>query len=457
MSNLRVYNTLTKDLEEFVPLHEKNVNIFVCGPTVYDFPHLGHAKTYTQFDFIVRYLRQQGYKVYYLQNITDIDDKIIQRAAERDMQWDKLAREFEAIYLEDMKALHNVSVNKYARATDYISQIVGQVKTLVNKGFGYQTDDGIYYEIAKFHEYGKLSGRTNLKEEDSISRVDDGREKKGWNDFCLWKASKLGEPSWNTELGPGRPGWHIEDTAITETHFGPQYDIHGGAVDLIFPHHEAEIAQMEAASGKKPLVKYWLHTGFLNVNTQKMSKSLGNFKTIRDALAKYDYRVLRFFFISSHYRASIDYNDAVLEQAKNTIKRIDDFVFNIDPNYDDAEDGDVISKLETGVIEDLNNDFNTPQAFAKIFDFLRTQNLKGKSGKCTLALFKEFNSFLDIMDFEHGQDQLDDELQSLIEKREYYRNNKDFATADAIRTQLLEKGIEIYDTKDGVRWKKITS
>jgi len=457
MGNLRVYNTLTKEIEEFRPLHEKNVSLFVCGPTVYDFPHLGHAKTYTQFDFIVRYLRWQGYNVYYLQNITDIDDKIIQRALERKIQWKELAQEFEAIYLEDMNALHNVSANKYARATDYISQIVNQVKTLLNKGFGYQTADGIYYEITKFLEYGKLSGRTNLKEEDSVSRVDDSRDKRSWNDFCLWKASKPDEPYWVTELGAGRPGWHIEDTAITETHFGPQYDVHGGAVDLIFPHHEAEIAQMEAASGKKPLVKYWLHTGFLNVETQKMSKSLGNFRTIREALANYEYRVLRFFFISSHYRASIDYNDAVLEQAKNTVKRIDDFIFSIDPNYDDKEDDAKIANLRTGVINDLNNDFNTPQAFAKIFDFLRTQNLKGKSGKRTLDLFREFNIFLDIMSFENGYDKLNDQLRELIEKREYYRINKDYAAADAIRTKLLAEGIQIYDTSEGVKWKKVTT
>jgi cysteinyl-tRNA synthetase len=456
MNNVQVYNTLTKRVEKFKPLQDERVNFFVCGPTVYDFPHLGHAKTYTQFDFIVRYLRWQGYDVYYLQNITDIDDKIIRRAAERNISWENLAREFEAIYLEDMTALHNVSVNKYARATDHISAIVKQVNTLMDKGLGYRTSDGIYFEIAKFPEYGKLSGRNNLREEDAVSRVDDGRDKKGWNDFCLWKTSKPDEPYWDTELGSGRPGWHIEDTAITETYFGPQYDVHGGAVDLIFPHHEAEIAQMEAASGKKPLVKYWFHTGFLNVNSQKMSKSLGNFKTIREALDNYDYRVLRFFFISSHYRASIDYNGEVLEQAKNTVKRIDEFVFNIDPSYDDIEDKETIANFKGRVIKELNNDFNTPRAFAEIFDFFRIQNLKGKSGQRTLAFLRELNSFLDIMIFEDKQGQPDDEIRLLIEKREYYRKNKDFEMADAVRIQLLVKGIQVYDTKNGIRWKKIT-
>ena len=452
MASIRVYNTLSKNIDDFHSMQEGKINLFVCGPTVYDFPHLGHGKTYTQFDFIVRYLRWRGFDVYYLQNITDIDDKIIQRASERNASWDVLSREYEAIYLDDMSALHNNSVNKYARATDHISQITNQVKVLLEKGYAYHTDDGIYYEIAKFPEYGKLSGRTDLREEDAVSRIDESSGKRGWNDFCLWKVSKTGEPSWETELGSGRPGWHIEDTAITETHFGSQYDVHGGAVDLIFPHHEAEIAQMEAASGKKPLVRYWIHTGFLNVNSEKMSKSLGNFLTIREALAKYDYRVLRYFFISSHYRAPIDYNETVLEQAKSALKRIDEFVFNIDRNHDDEDNKDAIENLRGRVIEELDNDFNTPKAFAAIFDSIRVQNIKGKSGILTLNLFKEFNEFLDIMRFDY--DEVDTKITSLIEKREQYRKSKEFDKADAIRKQLLEIGVDLYDTKDGVKWKK---
>ena len=372
-------NTLTKKTEELKPITEGKVNFFVCGPTVYDYPHLGHAKAYIQFDFIVKYLRYCGYEVNYIQNITDIDDKIINRAREKGVTWDQLAREFESIYIEDMKALGNSSVTKYARATDYINEIVKQVKVLMEKGFAYQISDGVYYEVAKFADYGKLSGRTELQAEDSVSRVDENKEKRGWNDFCLWKFNKEGEPFWETELGKGRPGWHIEDTAITETIFGPQYDIHGGGVDLIFPHHEAEIAQMEAASGLKPLVRYWLHIGFLNINSSKMSKSKGNFKTIREALEKYNFRILRFLFLGSHYRSAMDFTETILEQTKNSLKRIQDFIDKIDISVDSLEEKRVVDELREKINLSLSNDFDTPTAFATLFEFIRSQNSKGVS------------------------------------------------------------------------------
>lgn len=450
---LRIYNTISKSIETFEPMRDNQVNFFVCGPTVYDYSHLGHAKTYTQFDFIVKYLRWRGYQVFYLQNITDLDDKIIRRAQEKGVSWQSLAREFEQAYYEDMQALHNTAVNRFARATDYIEQIIAQVQVLFDKGYAYQTSDGVYFEIARFPDYGKLSGRTDVDAEDAVSRIDESPEKRGWNDFCLWKASKPGEPSWDSPFGPGRPGWHIEDTAITETFFGPQYDIHGGAIDLIFPHHEAEIAQMEAASGRKPLVRYWMHTGFLNINAMKMSKSLGNFKTIRDVLATYDYRTLRYFFISSHYRATIEFTEAVLEQARNSIKRIDEFVFNIDPDYDDVEaEGDVMD-LKNRVIEALDEDFNTPRAIAAIFDFIRNQNARGKSGRRVNQLFRDLNQFLEFMNFTSAS--LEAEIQALIDQRQAFRAQKDFTKADEIRDRLAAMGIQLYDTKEGVRWRKI--
>ncbi len=228
---MKIFNTLSRKKEEFIPINKNKVDFFVCGPTVYDYAHIGHAKTNTQFDFIVKYLRYKGYRVNYLQNITDIDDKIIVRAKERGIEWKSLAREFEGYFKEDMLSLHNDAVTTFARATDYIDQIVKQVKVLMKKGFAYQISDGIYYEVSKFKDYGKLSGRKELQENDAVSRIDQNEEKKAWNDFCLWKFSKEGEPFWETEIGKGRPGWHIEDTAITETFFGPQYDVHGGAVD----------------------------------------------------------------------------------------------------------------------------------------------------------------------------------------------------------------------------------
>lgn len=444
---------MSRQVSELVPMKDKKINFFVCGPTVYDFSHLGHAKTYTQFDFIVKYLRWTGFDVNYLENITDIDDKIIQRAADRKISWRQLADDFEKIYFEDMQALHNTAVTKFARATDYVPQIVDQVKRMIDKGLAYQVPDGSwYFEIAKFGDYGKLSGRTELKENDGVSRIDNSDFKRGWNDFCLWKSSKEGEPSWDTELGKGRPGWHIEDTAITEAEFGAQYDIHGGAVDLIFPHHEAEITQMESVSGRVPLVRYWMHTGFLNINSQKMSKSLGNFKTIRDLLAKYDYRVLRFFFISNHYRAAVDFSDAALEQAKNSLARIDEFIFNkVDANFDDAGDGAAVEDAKNKFHEALANDLNTPQAFAVLFEFIRAQNMKEKSGRRTFEFLNQINSFCDFMKFDAAKS--NEFIEPLLKERDAARVNKDFAKSDEIRDRLLAMGVKIYDTKEGTKYR----
>lgn len=433
MSSLKIYNTLSRKIEEFVPIDGNKVNLFVCGPTVYDFAHIGNAKTYTQFDFIVRYLRFRGYDVLYLQNITNIDDKIIKRAAERGISWDKLASEYEEKYYEEMKSLHNISVTKYARATDYIEQIVKQVKTLEEKGFAYKTTDGIYYNISKFKDYGKLSGRTEADRDAGVSRIDESLDKKNKNDFCLWKFS----PFWKTELGEGRPGWHIEDTAITESFFGPQYDIHGGAVDLIFPHHEAEIAQMEAASGKIPLVHYWIHCAFLNLNSSKMSKSRGNFIIAREAVEKYGYRLLRFFFISNHYRTTLDFNEDVLIQAKGALDRLDEFVSKIDINMEYN-----VEELKTEVIKNLDNDFDTPRAMATIFDFIR--NNQGKAGKNTYAFFQELNSIFDFFEFNK---ETPEEIKMLLKEREKLRGEKKFAEADKIREEIEKHGYDVKDNK----------
>lgn len=445
-------NTLTKKTEEFVPINGNKVNFFVCGPTVYDFPHLGHAKAYIQFDFIVKYLRYRGYEVTYVNNITDIDDKIIQRAVEKGISWEELAREYEAIFLEDMAALKVDSVTKYARATDYIGQIVKQVKVLMDKGFAYQISGGIYFEVAKFLDYGKLSGRTELKENDAVSRVDENKEKKGWNDFCLWKFFKEGEPFWETELGKGRPGWHIEDTAITETLFGPQYDVHGGAVDLIFPHHEAEIAQMEAASGLKPLVRYWLHVGFLNIDSQKMSKSKGNFKTIRQVLADYDYKVIRFLFLGSHYRSSMDFSEKTLTQAKNSLRRLQDFVNNIDMSVENLEEKAKVDVLSSAVNEALGNDLDTPTAFAMIFEFVRKQNSAGTSGKYVYDYFVEINQFLDIFEFE--KEDIPEEVKKMAEERVKAKAGKNWAEADRLREEILNKGFVIEDIPGSYKLKR---
>ncbi|MGB9598851.1 MAG: cysteine--tRNA ligase, partial [Minisyncoccales bacterium] len=323
---IKIYNSFSKKREILRPMANKKLNLFVCGPTVYDLAHLGHARLFIVFDLIVKYLRSQKYNVFYLQNITDIDDKIIERAKREKTTSQKIARRFEKEYLKDMKDLKIDSVTKYARATEHIKEIISQVKRLIKKNYAYQIDDGIYYDISKFNDYGKLSGRTVLQAEDGFSRIDESKGKKNKGDFCLWKFSKLNEPKWQSPWGKGRPGWHIEDTAITEKYFGEQYELHGGGQDLIFPHHEAEIAQMEALSGKKPFVKYWLHVNLVKVNGKKMSKSLGNFITIRDFLKENSARLLRFLVASSHYRSPLEYNEEVLLQSKRRMEKIDEFV-----------------------------------------------------------------------------------------------------------------------------------
>ena len=319
---IRVYNTLTRKKEEFKPIKYNKINLFVCGPTVYDSSHIGHARTYVSFDIIVKYLRYSGYDVFYLQNITDIDDKIIRIAKESKIDPLKLSNKFTKEYYADMKSMKINAVTKYAKATEHIKDIIKQTRALMDKGAAYELEDGIYFDISKFRNYGKMSGRTVKQAEDSVTKIDSNIGKKNKGDFCIWKFPKLGDPKWETKLGAGRPGWHIEDTAITEHYFGPQYDVHGGAKDLIFPHHENEIAIMETISGKKPLVKYWFHTGFLNVEGKKMSKSLKNFITIKDSVKKWDADVLRFMFISTHYRSPVDYSEASLAQAKSNLERI---------------------------------------------------------------------------------------------------------------------------------------
>jgi cysteinyl-tRNA synthetase len=449
---MRFHNTLTRQISEFVPIVPGKVNLFVCGPTVYDAPHLGHAKTYTQFDLIARLLRSKGLQVFYLQNITDIDDKIIRRSAELGITPKELARKFEDVYKEDMHALHNDSVSEYARATDYIPQIVKQVQALVAKGQAYRIDDGYYFELSTFKEYGKLSKRTTLAENDSVSRVDENDQKRGNGDFCLWKAAKPGEPVWETELGPGRPGWHIEDTAITESFFGAQYDVHGGGLDLIFPHHEAEIAQMESASGKEPLVRYWLHTAFLNINSEKMSKSTGNFKTIKDLLAQYDYRTLRYFFLSQHYRTAMDFSTQSIDAAKNALRRINDCVQRIDPQLDDAALAETIARATADFDAAMEDDVDTPKALAVVFDLIRELNSEGSTGERAYAFFKRFDALFDVVTFDKGS--IDEEIEALIAQREAARKGKDFATSDRIRDELKARGIILEDGPQGITWKR---
>ena len=442
-------NSLTHQKEKFIPINGKKVNLFVCGPTVYDHSHLGHAKTYTQFDVLARFLRSLGFDVFYLQNITNIDDKILARAKESNTDWKDLTQKFEKLYIEDMTHLNNVSVTKFARATDYIDQIVKQVKTLMEKGFAYKIDDGIYFEISKFPDYGKLSGRTSLEKNDAVSRIDENSQKRGWNDFCLWKFSKPDEPSWKTEIGEGRPGWHIEDTAITESFFGPQYDIHGGAVDLIIPHHEAEIAQMEAASGKKPLVKYWIHTAFLMVNGQKMSKSLGNFYTINDVVQKgYDPLALRYLILSSQYKDQLNFTWESLTAAQNGLKNLKSQIANLKSQNDrtvlSEEKENKVDVFRNDFLGALSDDLNTPRALAVMWNMLKS-NIPS-TDKLDLAFSFDEVLGLRLSEITNSKIQIPDNIQILMDKREELRKQKNFEEADKIRKQIEQLGFKVIDT-----------
>ncbi|MEM5766250.1 MAG: cysteine--tRNA ligase [Candidatus Aenigmatarchaeota archaeon] len=468
---LKIFNTLKRKKEIFKPLEDRKVKMFVCGPTVYDFSHLGHAKTYIQFDMIARYLKYKGFDVFYLQNITDLDDKIIDRAKKEGVDWQTIARKFEDEYHKDMKALNVISVNKYARATDYIKEIISQVERLFKKGFAYEIEDGIYYDISKFKEYGKLSGRTALEAEDSVSRIDESVNKKNKGDFCLWKKSKPDEPKWPSPWFEGRPGWHIEDTAITEAHFGPQYDIHGGARDLIFPHHEAEIAQMEAISGKSPFVKYWLHTGFLTVNGKKMSKSLGNFVTIRDALKKYDAETIRFFFLSSHYKSPIDYNENNLEQAKKNLEKLYTTIQILkeakkrkEVTRKEMEFEKFLMDCEKDFEKFMDDDFNTPQALRCLYKLSSETNsllekqkneINEKLSSEIIETFKKLGYIFGILQKEIEEDKVPEEVKILIEEREKAREMKDFKKADDLREKIKSFGYMVEDTKDGPKVKKV--
>lgn len=455
---MRLYNTLTRQIEDFTPLEDNKVKMFVCGPTVYDFAQLGNAKTYIQLDVLARVLSAEGYAVYYLQNITDIDDKIIARSIEKGVEWDELTKKYEAEYLSDMESLENTTVTEYARATDFIADIIRQVQVLMDKGHAYEIDDGIYFEISTFPDYGKLSGRTEVQENDAETRIDHSDEKRGWNDFCLWKFSKPGEPVWEAPFGNGRPGWHIEDTAITERFFGPQYDIHGGAVDLIFPHHEAELTQMEAASGKSPFVRYWVHGGFLNVDNKRMGKSMGNFHTIRDVLGKgYDGMAIRLFMLQTHYRSSINFSFENLDGAQNRLQSYravaDQKWQTANGNTDQAES---IARTKQGMREALTDDLNTSRALSELSQLESAIDNGGINTGCQAA-FQEFLNWLDDVLGLRLADRQDitPEQKRLIDNREEARRIKDWAASDKARDELVKQGLSVRDTSYGPVWSRI--
>ncbi len=464
MQKIKIFNTLTKKKDLLKPKKGKNINLFVCGPTVYDYSHIGHAKLFITFDIFVKYLRSIGYKVFYLQNITDLDDKIIGRAREKGVLPKALAVAFEKEHLKDMKALGIDSVSKYARATSHIKEIISQVKRLIEKGYAYEIKgDGIYYNISKFKDYGKLAGRTALDAEDAISRIDYSRYKKNRGDFCLWKLKEHeSEPSWKSPLGLGRPGWHIEDTAITEKFFGPQYDIHGGALELLFPHHQAEVSQMEAISGKSPMVNYWMHVGVLTVNGQKMSKSLGNFITISDFLKRHPANQLRFFVAKNLWRSPVDYTESNMIEIKSMLEKIEEYLRKIRNSKSEIQNkskklnSKTIKKLKDDFYAELADDFNTPKAFAVLFNFIKKTNpllekklISKKQAVEIYKFFEEINKIFGIIDFKRINKKIPGNIKNLVKTRETARKNKDWQKSDEIRAQIEKQGYIVEDTSQG--------
>jgi cysteinyl-tRNA synthetase len=466
-NSLKIYNTLSNKKDAFKPVKAKKVNIFVCGPTVYDYSHLGHARNYVFFDVFVKYLRFLGYEVFYLQNITDVDDKIIARAREKEVPAKDLAVAFEKEYIKDMKSIGVTSVSKYARATNYIKEIVSQISRLEKKDFTYSIEgDGVYFDISKFKDYGKLAGRTALDAEDSVSRIDYSKDKRNRGDFCLWKFKQQeNEPSWKSPWGEGRPGWHIEDTAISEKFFGPQYDIHGGGRDLIFPHHEAEVSQMEAVSGKNPMAKYWMHVGFLTVNGQKMSKSLGNFIILNDFIRRYPVNYVRFFIVKNLWSSPIDYSESMMISVASAVEKIEEFLRKIKGNKskikNTKENSELIKNLRADFFSQLDDDSNTPKAFAVLFDLIKKVNkllekdlISKKESAQIYKFFEEINKIFGIVDFKKAEYIIPSEIKRLAEAREKYRKNQEWEKADKARIEMEKKGFAVEDTKDGLIIKK---
>lgn len=461
---INIFNTLSGKNELLIKPSSKRLKFFVCGPTVYDKTHIGHARTYIFFDVVKRYLAHLKYKVIYLQNITDVHDKITEKAKIENTKPIIVARKYEKDYKKTMKDLNVISVDKYARATDFIPQIVIQIKKLLSNSNAYIIkNDGIYFDLKTFSDYGKLSRRTAYQAEDAISRVDESVLKRNKGDFCLWKyfTGDLSEPNWKTEIGKGRPGWHIEDTAITEKIFGPQYDIHGGGVDLKFPHHEAEIAQQESASGKTPFVKIWMHTGALLVNGKKMSKSLGNFITVDEFLKKYSSQVLRLIVLSHHYRSPIDYTDELAIQHKtewdglsqfiHKLQQLDKISKNTKINKCSDEIRLLIDTTNDQFTKSIQDDFNTPEAIAAIHILI--SNLQSKLYSLSKYEYKILAEFimdkLILLGFVIKNENIPIKMINLAKKRVLLRNNKQFIQADDLRNELNELGYNIEDTPNG--------
>jgi cysteinyl-tRNA synthetase len=463
---LKLYNTLSGKKEEFAPKNPKRVGMYVCGPTVYGPGHIGHARTYIAFDIIRRYLEYRGFRVKFVMNITDIHDDIIKEANRQNIGFLILANKFADLFLREQRMLGIKRADVYPRVTSHIPEIVKFIQNLVKKGYAYEEQSSVYFDVSKFKDYGKLSG-IRVKKEITGKRIKtDKYEREEAADFSLWKAKKTGEPSWSSPWGKGRPGWHIECSVMSQKYLGKQFDIHGGAKDLIFPHHENEIAQSEAGGSKKPFVKYWLHSGLLTINGQKMSKSLGNYIEINQALKKWPARIIRLFICSGHWRSAIDWNENGLLQAKKNLARIEEFVDKIrSPKYKLRNKSEIqISKFKTDFEKAMDDDFNTPKALAVVFELIKRgnalmdQGLFGKKdGEKTLELLKKFDKVFNFIFWERrvGSEKIPAFVKKLVLARQAARRKKDWKKADWLREKIQKFGYQVEDTKTGPKLKKI--
>ena len=466
---MKLYNTLTRTKEEFVPQEEGKVKMYVCGPTVYNYIHIGNARPYVVFDTVRRYLEYKGYDVTYIQNFTDVDDKIIKKANEEHSSMEEVSNRYIKEAFTDADGLNVKRATHHPRVTEEMNNIIEMIKTLVDKGYAYENDGTVYYDTKKFPEYGKLS-KKNLDEliEGASERVDKDDAKKNTTDFVLWKPFKPGEPKWDSPWGQGRPGWHIECSVMAKKYLGETMDIHAGGEDLIFPHHENEIAQSEAANGKT-FAKYWMHNGFIMVNNEKMSKSAGNFFTVREIAAEFPYEVIRFFILNGHYRSPLNFSRELMQACQNGLERIKNCNTDLQHYIDNSEDTslkdnekellDELDKFRVQFETAMDDDFNTADAISAIYELVRFINKSIKDNVSKEFAVKEMEmlgKLCGVLGINKEKEKVEDEdtaiIEELIAKRTEAKKNKNFAEADAIRDKLTEMGVTIKDTRQGVQW-----
>ena len=467
---MRLYNTMSKRKEEFVPVEEGKVRMYVCGPTVYNFIHIGNARPMIVFDTVRRYFEYKGYDVNYVSNFTDVDDKIIKKAIEEGVPAEEISQRYIAECKKDMDGMNIEPATTNPMATQEIDGMIDMISTLIEKGYAYEKNGTVYFRTRQFKDYGKLSHKNldDLRSGNRALLVSGEDEKEDPLDFVLWKPKKEGEPAWESPWSDGRPGWHIECSEMSKKYLGEQIDIHAGGEDLVFPHHENEIAQSEACNGKE-FAKYWMHNAFLNIDNHKMSKSLGNFRTVREISEQYDLQILRFFMLSAHYRSPLNFSAELMEASKNGLERIRNAADNLrymmeqakEESMTDAEKDNLAKTKEfvTAFETAMEDDFNTADAIAAIFDLVKYANTTATaegSREYAKALYDLLVKLTDVLGLivDKKEEILDDEIEALIAERQVARKEKNFARADEIRDELAAKGIVLLDTREGVKWKK---